>query len=188
MALSKWLFFISLVRKIMGVKGACRSANGGGCPLLHALYIANRHQPAFYLATSRVRLPSPLLFQHSFACYSLSFATPWVFRHSTRTKRHRNRAKRGKNKHLFACFGLTSGKSETERGKNLRYFWKRGGKTAESVSGLSAFWCVHWVQVVQALWALRTCQSAGSCPLVVCSLPFSLPFVPLLLLLSCDTC
>lgn len=25
----------------MGVEGACRSANGGGCPLLHALYISN---------------------------------------------------------------------------------------------------------------------------------------------------
>ena len=36
------LFSIFMVRKIMGVKGTCRSANRGGCPFLYALYIANR--------------------------------------------------------------------------------------------------------------------------------------------------
>lgn len=36
------LFSIFSVRKIMRVKGSCRSANGGGCPFLPTLYISNR--------------------------------------------------------------------------------------------------------------------------------------------------
>ena len=36
------LFSVFLVRKIMRVKGSCRSANGGGCPFLPTLYISNR--------------------------------------------------------------------------------------------------------------------------------------------------
>ena len=35
------LFSIFSVRKIMRVKGSCRSANGGGCPFLPTLYISN---------------------------------------------------------------------------------------------------------------------------------------------------
>ena len=65
------LFAVFLVRKIMGVEGSCRSANGGGCPFLHAHHIANRH---FIRLLSRVRLLCSLLLRHSFACYSLSFA------------------------------------------------------------------------------------------------------------------
>ena len=48
------------------------------------------------------------------------------------------------------------------------------------------------VQVVPALWRVhwcRWCRVQGlpvSCG--VCSVPLSLPFVPLLLLLSCNTC
>ena len=33
------LFSIFMVRKIMGVKGSCRSANRGGCPFLYALSV-----------------------------------------------------------------------------------------------------------------------------------------------------
>ena len=69
------LFSIFLVRKIMRVKGTCRSGNGGGCPFLPTLYISSR----------------------------LSFApASGVLHHSTRSKGHRIRSKRGKSKHLFA--------------------------------------------------------------------------------------
>ena len=71
------LFSVFSVRKIMRVRGTCRSANrGGGWLFLYALSISNM----------------------------LAF-TPDYFRtlhHSTRSKGHRIRAKRGKSKHLFA--------------------------------------------------------------------------------------
>ena len=49
--------------------------------------------------------------------------------------------KRGKTKHLFTCFCLTSGKSETENGKNKNIFYFRGFRGGGGG--------VHWVQVVR---------------------------------------
>ena len=49
------LFSIFMARKIMGVKGSCRSANRGGCPLLYALYISNRLS---FASASWLRQPS----------------------------------------------------------------------------------------------------------------------------------
>ena len=70
------LFSVFSVRKIMRVRGTCRSANrGGGWLFLPTLYISSR----------------------------LSFASAsGVLHHSTRSKGHRIRSKRGKSKHLFA--------------------------------------------------------------------------------------
>ena len=79
----------------MGVKGTCRSANGGGWLFLPTLYISSRH---------------------SFASAS------GLLRHSTRSKGHLIRAKSGKSKHLFSCVCVFSGISETKKGKSEIYF------------------------------------------------------------------
>lgn len=69
------LFSVFSVRKIMRVRGTCRSANRGGWLFLPTLYISSR----------------------------LSFApASGVLHHSTKSKGHRVRSKRGKSKHLFA--------------------------------------------------------------------------------------
>ena len=104
------LFSVFLVRKIMRVEGACRSANGGGwslfagspysrtpfCPLcLHLL-------PALSLPSgcSRVRLPSIVAdFQP-------------------------NRAKQGKNEFFFGVLWCFLGKIGDRRGRNLNIFLK----------------------------------------------------------------
>ena len=52
----------------------------------------------------------------------LTQGTSGVLQHSTRSKEHRIRAKRGKSKHLFARFCLTPENLETERCENLIYF------------------------------------------------------------------
>ena len=77
------LFSVFSVRKIMRVRGTCRSANRGGWLFLPTLYISSRL---------------------SFAPASRVSGTP---------KGHRIRAKQVKSKHLFAWFCLTSGFSET---------------------------------------------------------------------------
>ena len=54
----------------MGVEGSCRFPNGGGCPFLHAIYIANRR---LFAPCSRVlRHTERAKAWHSFAFYSLS--------------------------------------------------------------------------------------------------------------------
>lgn len=135
------LFSTFLVRKIMGVEGTCRSANGGGCPFLQALYISNRH-----------------LFTPS---------TPRVLHHSTISKRYRNRSKvniylldfvsppriwrqrKAKSKHLFEKWvqsgcrfgagGLPFGVSAGCRCQALRGF-----RTCLRLA-LVLWWCVPWL-------------------------------------------
>ena len=74
--LPRRLFSGFLVRKIMGVKGTCRSPNGGGCPFSYAHHTA---KVSLFHPTS----PSP-------------FTSPTVANFQT------NRAKRGKSKHFLA--------------------------------------------------------------------------------------
>ena len=50
------LFSVFSVRKIMRVRGTCRSANRGGCPFLPTLYISSR----LLFAPGYLRSPPPL--------------------------------------------------------------------------------------------------------------------------------
>ena len=98
-------------------------------------------------------------------------------RNTTRTKGHRNMAKMGKSKHLFACFCLTSGISETRNGKSEIYFgfW-----------GLYGFRCGSLFGAVVVSTGCRWCRLRGL-PLVLgcVFLPFVLPPCFALRLLSC---
>ena len=93
----------------MGVEGAWRSANGGGYPFLHALYIANVHfirlLPAFvcFLLLEFSCSMSPALLESS--------GTP------KGQKGIESGQKVAKVNKFLVCFGVFSGFSETERGK-----------------------------------------------------------------------
>ena len=113
-------------------------------PYSHRLYITNRHS----LTPASLRSPQTL---------HRSEFPAWKGR------------KQVKSKHLFAWFCLTSGKSETETVKILRYFWKWGKANGLKSGRLPAFWRVH-LGVCAGFLMLRTYTSAGACPLVVCSL------------------
>lgn len=88
------LFSVFSVRKIMRVKGTCRSANRGG-PFLPTLYISSRL---------------------SFAPASRVSGTP---QGQKGIESGQNRSKMNK---FLVCFGVFSGFSETERGETLIYF------------------------------------------------------------------
>ena len=86
----------------------------------------------------------------------------------------------------LVCFGVFSGKSETTRGENKDIFYFRGFRGAAFILFCGGGGGVHWMQVVQVvrLFVVQDLPEVGAGPLVVCSVPLSLPFVPLLLLLS----
>ena len=121
----------------MGAKGSCRSPNGGGCPFPYALHIAK-------VALFHPTIPSP-------------FPAPIVADFQTIG------AKRGKSEFFLARFGVFSGKSETEKGKNknLFYFW--GFRGAAFILFCGGGGRVHRVQVVQGarasgvLWCVFRC-------------------------------
>ena len=134
--------------KNYGGKGRFSLPKWGGCPLLYALYISNRH--------------------------SLTQGISRHLHHSTRTKRHRNRAKRGKSKHLFDCFCLPLVILETTNGKNLIYFWNVGKVNGWKCCLFAYVHGVHWVQRCRTFRGFRTCRkwlwSSGRVLLPFCPL------------------
>ena len=50
---------------------------------------------------------------------------------------------------FLRVLGVFSGKSETEGGKILIYFWKVYAGGGQVVQVVPAFWRAHWVQVVR---------------------------------------
>ena len=106
------LFSIFSVRKIMRVRGTCRSANRGGCPFLPTLYISSR----------------------------LSFASAsGVLHHSTRSKGHRFRSKRGKSEFFFGMLWCFLGIFGDRKGRNTNIFLKSGSGVSCRV--LLWWWC-----------------------------------------------
>ena len=89
------LFSGFLVRKIMGAKGTCRSLNGGGCPFLYAIYIANSiHFVPCSSTPPAIRNGESV----ALVCFLLlEFCTPWVLGYSKRAKGYLIRGESGKN-------------------------------------------------------------------------------------------
>ena len=105
------LFSTFMARKIMGMRGTCRSANRGGCPFLYAL--------SAYSKGASV-LPAFILFGRQFSAY-----------------RGKTGQKGAKVIFYLVCFGVFSGIWDTERGKNLIYFWNVGAKWVRVVALLA---------------------------------------------------
>ena len=74
----------------------------------------------------------------------LTPASLGVLHHSIRSKRHRNRAKRGKNEFLFGMLWCFLGIFGDNKGQKLNIFLKVGKVNGWRCCRLSAFWRVHW--------------------------------------------
>ena len=116
--LPRRLFAVFLVRKIMGVEGACRSANRGGVSLfVCSLYIK---QAFIHSSTSRVQLPSIV------------------------SNFHPNTAKQGKSKHLFSALLSYPRNFGDNKRQKPNIFLKCGCMVGGSCwLCLPAFWRVH---------------------------------------------
>ena len=134
------LFSTFMARKIMGIKGTCRSANRGGVPFCLLPYIAGLpFHPAFILPASL--LPS------------------WQnFRQSGQ--------KRAKVNKFLGVLGVFSGKSETKTAKSKHIFGKGLQDMVAGSRILYALRCAHLWQLVGScgrLWALLACPLLWSC-------------------------
>lgn len=116
------LFSTFMARKIMGVKGTCRSANGGGVPSFMLPFIIAKGLPSCLPSSSLV-----VNFQAIGANFQQNGA---------------------KVRFFLVCLGVFSGKSETKKGKNKNLFCFRGFCGAAFILFCGGGGGVHWWQVV----------------------------------------
>ena len=146
-----------MVRKIMGVKGSCRSANRGGVSLFYAL--------SAYSKVASV-LPAFILSGRQFSVHRGKFS-----------------AKQGKSEFFFGVLWCFLGIFGDKKGRNLNIFFNCGAGVGCRVLLWWRCFIVSTGPEVGRLSMLQDLPEVGSGPLVVCSMPFAR--FPALLVVHC---
>ena len=134
----------------MGVKGTCRSPNGGGCPFLYALYMA-KVAPFHPAAPS----PFPALIDANFQSIGANFQQKGA-------------------KMKFYLLGLVFSRDfRRQQRAKFKIYFNFGAFVVLLSSSFVVAVVVSTGAGVQDLSRLRDLPEVGSGPLVVCSVPFA---------------
>ena len=112
--------------------------------------------------------------------YSTGLSLLPAFQSPAASHRGKFSAKQGKNEFLFGVSWCFLGIFGDKKVQNLNIFLKVRKENRCGGGRLAAFHGVHWEGFEGLPWLLVSCGGVFR--------PFVLPFVPLLLFLSCNTC